>query len=118
MPIHNISVDDETADEITVAVLRRAWESNQMDIAQVEKILEQQDLDNPNRPKIEELRQLEELDIYLRGTLGYMTVLDNCEECEGMRGGVKGNENVIDGVVTCDYCHAIEMERKLNLSKS
>lgn len=31
---------------------------------------------------------------------------DNCERCKGDRGGVKGNENVIDGVVLCDYCHA------------
>ncbi len=30
--------------------------------------------------------------------------LDNCEICKGMMGGVRGNENVINGVVTCDYC--------------
>ena len=32
--------------------------------------------------------------------------LDGCEICEGSRGGIKGNENVVDGVVMCDYCHA------------
>lgn len=31
---------------------------------------------------------------------------DGCQVCGGSRGGVKGNENVVDGVVTCDYCHA------------
>jgi len=30
--------------------------------------------------------------------------LDNCQACNGARGGVRGNENVIDGVVLCDYC--------------
>ena len=29
---------------------------------------------------------------------------DNCAMCEGTRGGTRGNENVIEGVVTCDYC--------------
>ena len=29
---------------------------------------------------------------------------DNCEACKGARGGVRGNENVIDGVILCDYC--------------
>ena len=29
---------------------------------------------------------------------------DNCEVCHGERGGVRGNENVIDGKVMCDYC--------------
>ncbi len=31
---------------------------------------------------------------------------DNCEICNGRNGGVPGNENVINGIVTCDYCHA------------
>lgn len=34
--------------------------------------------------------------------------LDNCEVCRGARGGVFGNENVIGGVIVCDYCHADE----------
>jgi hypothetical protein len=34
--------------------------------------------------------------------------LDNCQVCRGARGGVLGNENVIAGVVVCDYCHADE----------
>jgi len=34
---------------------------------------------------------------------------DNCELCHGMRGGYKGNENVDDGVVICDYCSADRM---------
>jgi len=31
---------------------------------------------------------------------------DNCEICKGANGGVPGNENVISGVVVCDYCDA------------
>lgn len=37
---------------------------------------------------------------------------DNCEVCKGEKGGTRGNENVIDGVVTCDYCHAEQMEKR------
>ena len=33
-------------------------------------------------------------------------ILDDCEVCGGTSGGVKGNENIIDGVVMCDYCSA------------
>lgn len=29
---------------------------------------------------------------------------DNCELCHGTKGGVRGNENIKDGVVMCDYC--------------
>lgn len=31
---------------------------------------------------------------------------DKCEVCEGKRGGIPGNENVVDGIIMCDYCHA------------
>ena len=31
---------------------------------------------------------------------------DNCELCFGTKGGVRGNENIINGQVICDYCHA------------
>lgn len=31
---------------------------------------------------------------------------DGCQRCLGTRGGVPGNENVIDGEVLCDYCSA------------
>lgn len=31
---------------------------------------------------------------------------DRCEACSGERGGVPGNENIVDGKVLCDYCHA------------
>ncbi|WP_156480918.1 hypothetical protein [Variovorax sp. PAMC 28711] len=37
---------------------------------------------------------------------------DACKICNGDRGGVPGNENVIDCVVMCDYCHADQMEFK------
>jgi hypothetical protein len=29
-----------------------------------------------------------------------------CEICDGAKGGVPGNENIIGGKVVCDYCHA------------
>jgi hypothetical protein len=32
--------------------------------------------------------------------------LDNCVRCKGSKGGVRGNENIVDGEVLCDYCHA------------
>lgn len=34
---------------------------------------------------------------------------DECTVCRGMRGGVPGNENIVDGVVMCDYCHASKL---------
>ena len=36
---------------------------------------------------------------------------DNCEVCLGSNGGVKGNENIIDGVRMCDYCHMDRMDK-------
>jgi hypothetical protein len=35
---------------------------------------------------------------------------DNCEVCNGSKGGIPGNENVINGRVMCDYCHAESMK--------
>lgn len=29
---------------------------------------------------------------------------DNCEVCKGAKAGVRGNENIVDDVVMCDYC--------------
>jgi hypothetical protein len=31
---------------------------------------------------------------------------DDCEVCLGRNGGVPGNENIVDGIVMCDYCAA------------
>ncbi len=33
--------------------------------------------------------------------------LDECQLCLGAKGGVPGNENVVRGLVMCDYCHAL-----------
>jgi hypothetical protein len=33
--------------------------------------------------------------------------VDACEICHGEKGGVPGNENIIGGVVMCDYCTAV-----------
>lgn len=32
---------------------------------------------------------------------------DACAKCGGEQGGVPGNENLIDGVPVCDYCHGV-----------
>jgi len=37
--------------------------------------------------------------------------LDNCEICKGAKGGIKGNENIVDGIVMCDYC-TVKYKRK------
>lgn len=37
---------------------------------------------------------------------GEPVALDGCELCNGRRGGVPGNENIIDGKRVCDYCHS------------
>jgi hypothetical protein len=43
---------------------------------------------------------------------GHIEEPDNCSVCKGARGGVRGNENNIDGVVMCDYCHAEHMDKQ------
>jgi hypothetical protein len=35
---------------------------------------------------------------------GARWVLDKCENCHGSRGGVPGNENIVNGKILCDYC--------------
>lgn len=46
-------------------------------------------------------------------------VSDNCQVCKGSEGGVNGNENIIDGVVLCDYCSVKydDLKEALNLKK-
>jgi hypothetical protein len=44
--------------------------------------------------------------------------LDNCHMCFGSRGGVKGNENVVDGIVLCDYCSLEYYRLKLRLQNN
>ena len=31
---------------------------------------------------------------------------NHCQICSGTRGGIPGNNNVINGIAVCDYCHA------------
>lgn len=38
------------------------------------------------------------------------TKRDKCERCKGEKGGTPGNENIIDGQIVCDYCHAEMMD--------
>lgn len=35
-----------------------------------------------------------------------MAERDACQVCKGKRGGEPGNENLVNGVVMCDYCHS------------
>ena len=37
--------------------------------------------------------------------------LDRCQSCQGAKGGVRGNENIVDGVVLCDYCSVERQSR-------
>lgn len=37
---------------------------------------------------------------------------DGCEICKGEKGGTPGNENIINGQVVCDYCHADMIEAR------
>lgn len=39
---------------------------------------------------------------------------DNCEKCHGKRGGVRGNENVVDGKVLCDSC-SCDVDRQVEI---
>ena len=34
---------------------------------------------------------------------------DKCRQPGCCRQGMRGNENIVDGVVMCDYCHAKEL---------
>ena len=36
----------------------------------------------------------------------FLAVRDNCQVCNGENGGMLGNENIVNGWVVCDYCHA------------
>jgi len=36
---------------------------------------------------------------------------DNCKVCKGQRGGVRGNENIMDGKKMCDYC-SVDVDKK------
>ena len=40
----------------------------------------------------------------LANMIRQLVIPDNCQKCHGERGGVRGNENVVGGVVLCDYC--------------
>ncbi len=35
---------------------------------------------------------------------------DKCEICHGKRGGTRGNENIVNGKIICDYCDADIMQ--------
>lgn len=41
---------------------------------------------------------------------------DKCQVCLGTKGGMLGNENIIESVVICDYCTSLYLEDKIDLS--
>jgi hypothetical protein len=43
---------------------------------------------------------------------------DNCERKDCKRWGCRGNENIIDGEVVCDYCHCADMLKITDVEKS
>jgi len=43
---------------------------------------------------------------------------DECEVEGCGRGGVRGNENIIDDVVTCDYCHIEQLMKEADETES
>jgi hypothetical protein len=42
---------------------------------------------------------------------------DKCEVCHGDEGGVRGNENILDGILMCDYCHVKALKRQRYLPR-
>lgn len=43
----------------------------------------------------------------------YARLPDHCDVCHGLRGGVRGNENIVDGVVMCDHCSARKLSETM-----
>ncbi len=48
----------------------------------------------------------------ITGLVGSPHVRDNCQRCQGAKGGVPGNENRVGGETLCDYCTSETMESK------
>lgn len=82
------------------------WIAEAREIAQA-----QQDVAKIDAAQVLEQR-MDALDGKLENAMGGLAILgaplepDDCEVCDGARGGVKGNENIIDGKRVCDYCDA------------
>lgn len=56
------------------------------------------------------LAELEKALVPVAGVLAPLLNRDACQRCHGKRGGVRGNENIVNGVTLCDYCHADDLE--------
>ena len=39
-------------------------------------------------------------------------IKDSCKICNGSKGGIPGNENIIHGILMCDYCHAEQLKKE------
>lgn len=40
---------------------------------------------------------------------------DNYQVCKGEKGWIRGNENIIEGVVICDYCTVDYIDDKIKI---
>ena len=60
----------------------------------------------------EQLAWRDKLLAELKAKLGRLesTARSACEMCRGIKGGEPGNENVVNGVVMCDYCHSLHLK--------
>lgn len=45
--------------------------------------------------------------------LALLRAKDRCEICHGSKGGVLGNENILEGKRVCDYCHSDIMRKAM-----
>jgi hypothetical protein len=50
---------------------------------------------------------------YLSREEAWRQLPDECKVCHGERGGIRGNENLVDGVITCDYCYHLRASKGL-----
>ena len=55
---------------------------------------------------------VEEIETFATEVKQDASALDGCKMCLGAKGGVPGNENIIGGVVVCDYCTSKLMDMK------
>lgn len=65
---------------------------------------------NAKRKRVE--TELEELKTRIAEALKPTKERDRCMFCNGTKGGVPGNENVVGNVVMCDYCTTLYIDAR------
>lgn len=89
----------------TVKVERELWSLFRRLVEAVDEESRQLDV-HTGAATTEKLNALEAAKTYLKST-SPGEEKDNCAFCLGAKGGVRGNENVVGGVIVCDYCSAL-----------